>query len=121
MVLLSRNDCFLIFTSKTERGLTPEIWLPRLAEKQGWSLAACDLKKTVTGQPHLKVDGRLLHCSISHAVGLTVIAIHPELSIGIDAELIDETRSDFDLLDENRSHFKSARQRVFAVGNQSSS
>ena len=78
--------------------MTPEIWLPRLAEKQGWSLAACDLKKTVTGQPHLKVDGRLLHCSISHAVGLTVIAIHPELSIGIDAELIDETRSDFDLL-----------------------
>ena len=98
MVLRSRNDCFLIFTDKMERGLSPEIWLPCLAEKQGWSLAACDLKKTITGQPQLNVDGRLLYCSISHAVGLTVIACHTEFSIGVDAELIDETRSDFDLL-----------------------
>lgn len=98
MVLRSRNDCFLIFTGKTERGLSPDIWLSRLAKKRGWSLAACDLKKTITGQPQLNVDGRLLHCSISHAVGLTVIACHTEFSIGVDAELIDETRSDFDLL-----------------------
>ena len=98
MLLRSRNDCLLIFTSKTERGLAPEIWLPRLAEKQGWSLAACDLKKTITGQPQLNVDRRLMHCSISHCIGLTVIAFHTEFSIGVDAELIDETRSDFDLL-----------------------
>jgi phosphopantetheinyl transferase len=98
MLRLSRQNCALFFTGNTERGLPPEIWLPYLAEQQGWSLAACDLKKTPTGQPQLRVDGRLIHCSISHAVGLTVVAFHPEFLIGIDAELIDETRSDFDLL-----------------------
>jgi phosphopantetheinyl transferase len=98
MVLLGRNDCFLFFTGMPVRGLAAEIWLPHLAKKKAWPLADCDLKKTITGQPQLKVNGRLLRCSISHAIGLTVVALHPELAIGVDAELIDATRSDVELL-----------------------
>jgi len=106
MVLVSRNDSVLFFTGMTERGLAPELWLPHLAKEHGWLFAACDLKKTVTGQPQLKVEGRLLHCSISHAIGLTVVAFHPEYAIGVDAELIDENRSDAELLATYFPHIK---------------
>jgi len=99
MLLRNRNDCFLFFTGKTDRGLAPDFWLPRLAEIYGWHPAACDLKKTITGQPKLMVNGSMIHCSVSHAVGLTVITFHTKFATGVDAELIDESRSDFDLLE----------------------
>ena len=92
-----RGHSWLYFTGATPRGLVAAAWLTPLARANGWNPEVCSLHKASSGQPSLLVGGRWHFASISHAVGLTVIAVHQTCPIGVDVEPIAEGRTDQDL------------------------
>ena len=87
----------LFFTGATERGAPVEIWLPLLANEHGWVARDCRVVKARNGQPALQVACSTLFCSISHAVGVTAVAVHARYPIGVDIEPISRDRDDADL------------------------
>jgi len=95
--VLQRHVCTLFFTGSTQRGLLSEQWLEWLAKAKNWASGTYTFHKTELGQPFLVVRGQRVHCSVSHAVGLTVIGLNHRASIGVDAERIDEVQDDANL------------------------
>lgn len=92
-------------------------WLARLAPAYGWDLSMCSAHKTASGQPSLRVAGRWVFCSVAHASGITAVAVHPTLSIGIDVEPIDTRRTDADLLQHYFPDAASPRSESGGPGN----
>ena len=112
-VLVRRHDTFLFFTESAERGSPIDLVLPRLANELAgeYGLMTGDWRvvRAPTGQPILQASGIELFCSISHAVGLTAIAVHARCPIGVDVEPISRDRDDMDLLAQFFPHVCVAR------------
>jgi len=96
--VIQRHECTLFFTGNTQRGLASGQWLETLAKEKNWAAETFSFHKTELGQPVLMVNGQTIHCSVSHAVGLTAIGLHHHCFIGVDVERIDEQQGDNDLL-----------------------
>jgi phosphopantetheinyl transferase len=98
VIIQRRHNCDLLFTASADRGLHVDVWMPLIAEINSWPLSHCELHKAANGQPYFMIGGKRHFCSISHANGLTIVAHHANHLIGVDGELIDQKRTDLDLL-----------------------